>query len=157
LSPAAAARTLARSPAAGATVKPTRVLLARLPRMLRDILREIIAAQPDMVIVAEADDAEDLVAATAPYAPDVLVVGLEASETQEVAHDVLRRAPWLRVLAIEAGGRRAWLHMLRPYQMLLGEVSPSMLLDAIRQPVGPIAEVATDVAAGEARGGGRGA
>src|SRR5690349_15075019 len=72
------ARTLARSLAAGATVKPTRVLLARLPRILRDILREIIAAQPDMTVVAEVDDAEDLVAVAAPYAPDVLVVGLAA-------------------------------------------------------------------------------
>lgn len=114
-----------------------RVLLSGLPRMLRDIVAELIGAQPDMDVV-DASAVPALGAALPELArrvrPHVVIVGggHDAQARSALGDALLRQAPELRVLALGADGRRAWLYEMRPCEVPLGEVSPAVLLTAIR-------------------------
>lgn len=54
-----------------------RLMLADHHTILRSGLRRLMAAQPDMEIVAEAADAKEAISAVVEYSPDVAVIGLD--------------------------------------------------------------------------------
>jgi hypothetical protein len=108
-----------------------RVLMSGLPRILRDIVSELVAEQADMRVVgAFADDVGP--DTLAELRPDVLVLGSRAADVPALCRGLVQRRPALKVLAVEGDGRRAWLYEMRPHQTLVGEISPAALLDTIR-------------------------
>lgn len=111
----------------------TRILLTRMPRLMRDVLTEIIRSQGDMRLVGRADDVRGLPVQIRRSAPDVVVVGLEREEFPGLCRAVLRRFPEVKVLAVEERGRRLSLYELRPTRSPLGEASPGRLLAWIRR------------------------
>jgi DNA-binding NarL/FixJ family response regulator len=112
-------------------VQRIRILLGRMPRMLRDILYDAITSQTDLAVIEQADD--DALCATLSRAdPDVVVLELrEQGSRQEVA-ELLRRYPRATVLGVSPDGREAMLYALRPNVDFLYDTSPRGLLDAIR-------------------------
>jgi DNA-binding NarL/FixJ family response regulator len=100
--------------------------------MLSEIVRDSLAAQPDMEIVEGVDDirrsfqANDCV--------DVAIIGASEPNDSSLALELLQLSPSTRVLTIATNGRRATLWELRPYRVPLGEVSPESLIRAIRTP-----------------------
>ena len=110
-----------------------RVLLWSLPPILHEILTDLVEAQADMELVSTPPGATDLATAAVIAKPRVIILGLDQGETPDESREVLHRMPDTKLLAIEASGRRAWLYELRPHQVLIGEISPSGLLDTIRQ------------------------
>ena len=103
--------------------------------MLRGILTDLVSAQPDMTLIAAPSNATDLLSAAIVAEPRVIILGLDQGETDDASREVLRRMPDTKVLAIDASGRRAWLYELRPHQVLIGEISPTSLLETIRQAI----------------------
>ena len=79
-----------------------RVFLADDHRIVREGLRMLVAAQPDMEVVGEADNGRTAIALTQTLVPDVVVMdvsmpdvnGLRATETLHASH------PKVRVLAL---------------------------------------------------------
>jgi hypothetical protein len=108
-----------------------RVMLREMPQMLRDILENTIAGQPDMRLVCDtpAGGAEDH------GPPDVVIVRRARVKKAEPPGVLLRRWPAVRVLTIEARGRRAFTDELRPYRTELRQPSPTELVRAIRTAV----------------------
>lgn len=115
-----------------------RVLLARMPRLLRDILTDRIGAEADMELVGFVEPVEALAARIAESAADVVVVGTEEAEATPVWREVLARHPCTKLLAIEGVGRTASLYELRPTRTRLGEASPSSVAEWIRRAVLPV-------------------
>jgi DNA-binding NarL/FixJ family response regulator len=115
-------------------VTQIRIALTRMPRMLREILEESIAAEATMRIVGDAADAGDLAAVAARREADVIVSSVEPSEEE------LRRAfgtrPELRVIVLDPAGDRGVLHELRPERVTLGQASPQNLIAAIQEHAG---------------------
>jgi DNA-binding NarL/FixJ family response regulator len=107
------------------------VLLAEMPRMLVDIIKDIIASHEDIDVIAEFAGSNDLTQAAIRTRADVIVVGNAAGSSQDY-HELLRRRPELKILTITADGRRGYLHELQPQVISLGELSPDTLIDAIR-------------------------
>jgi hypothetical protein len=100
-----------------------RVLARDLPQMLHDIIAHAIAAEPDMALEP----------ASAPTAPDVVIVGTtDAAQLAGVAA-LLVRWPESAVIAIEPDGRNANFFELRPHRARLGEISPTDLIRLIRE------------------------
>jgi hypothetical protein len=88
-----------------------------MPQLLRDLVEQRIAEQPDMVLGGRlADLPAD--------APDVIVCG-------EGCHELLARRAGPRVLRIDEVGR-ASMHELREHTKPIGDVSPAQVVDAIR-------------------------
>src|SRR5690348_9807185 len=102
-----------------------------MPTMLRQILQEIAADAPDLVVVAELLDAQldspEVMAADA----DVVITGAEQASEATVRGLLCRSRP-LRVLGISADGRDATMYEMRPHKVLLGELAPTTLVDVLR-------------------------
>lgn len=111
---------------------PIRVLLADMPRMMRDIIRDITSSHKDIDVIAELAQRDELIEAAIRTRADVVVVGKVTGSGQDEYRDLLRKRPRLKILAISADGRRGFLHELQPRVIPLGEVSPDSLIEAIR-------------------------
>jgi len=118
-------------------LKPIRVLLAGMPRMMVDIVKDSIARYDDIDVVGEvprggAAEHDRLIdAARTAKADVILMIAAELEDTPD--YDcLLYKRPRLKILTISADGRYGFLHKLMPEVMPLGEVSPGVLVEAIR-------------------------
>jgi DNA-binding NarL/FixJ family response regulator len=111
-----------------------RILLDGMPQMLRTIIKDILSADPECEIVAEAVEQNKLGAQLSETPADVIILAvadLEAISTRLAA--LLAQYPATRIIAITSGGNRAFLYDLRPHVTPINELSPATLLSAIRQ------------------------
>lgn len=104
--------------------------------MLRDIVSQLVAEQPDMRVVGAFADHVELETLTE-LDPDVLVIGSGGANVPALCRGLVQQRPALKVLAVEMDGRRTWLYEMRPHQTLIGEISPTALLDTIRAAARP--------------------
>jgi DNA-binding NarL/FixJ family response regulator len=119
-----------RKTATGAILKPRRIILVGLPRMLNDIVTKIIAEQPDLEVVADVGCASDVAHAVADHDADLVIA--DPSCTDGAIERLVGPRSSLRLLEVEANGSSACLSELRPHRVPLGEISPERLLEAIR-------------------------
>lgn len=84
-----------------------RVLLAEDMHVVRSALAALLAAEPDLDVVAQVSDGGQVVNTVAEHRPDVAVldIGLPGRDGLEVAADLRRSAPECRVLVLTAYGR----------------------------------------------------
>ena len=108
----------------------TRILLVELPPMLRDIIAETIAMEPDMEVVAEVPDASSLMSSFERTEVGVVVVG---RDDPSLASMLLAQHPQLKILAVANHGRESSLYEMRPQREPLGEISPQRLVEEIRK------------------------
>jgi chemotaxis response regulator CheB len=107
------------------------VLLDMLPLLL-EIVKDAIAPQDDMEIVANAASGQNLDALLQAIDADVVVVKRDDVRNREQFDGFLYQHPRLRILEIIAKGRRGVVNELRPRRIALGEISTQSLLDTIR-------------------------
>lgn len=99
--------------------------------MLREIVEEVVAGQPDMELVGDGLDGGALADAAREHDAAFVVVGV--SEADHAAIEALLAArPATKVLALGEEGRRAELYELLPHREPLGEASPQRLIEVIR-------------------------
>jgi len=103
-----------------------------MPRMLSDILADVLSAEPDMEVVGVLSSRGKLRATVAETRADVVVLALGDSRLPKDCERLLRAHPRLRVLGVTSEGRRGFLFGLRPLKASLGELSPQRLVNAIR-------------------------
>jgi len=102
-----------------------------LPRLLSDIITEMIKVQPDMELVpskAPLDMRSHLLKSEA----DAVMAGLVNDELPPGCEDLMWARPSTALLGIAERGGRAVLYQLRPLVTELGEVSLEGLLAATR-------------------------
>jgi hypothetical protein len=102
------------------------VVLASMPRLLHDLVKETVEAQPDLELVGEIDEP------VLDDCPDFLVVGVETEELPEAYRELLFACPRMEVVAVTEEARLGFLYELRPQATPLGEISPTVLLEALR-------------------------
>jgi DNA-binding NarL/FixJ family response regulator len=110
----------------------TRILLVEMPRILCDILADVLSAEPDMEVVGVLSHRGKLRATVAETRADVVVLALGDSRLPEDCGRLLRAHPRIRVLGVTSEGRRGFLFGLRPLKASLGELSPQGLVKTIR-------------------------
>ncbi|HWX30116.1 MAG TPA: hypothetical protein VNZ53_22100 [Steroidobacteraceae bacterium] len=113
-------------------MKQIRIIFAKMPTMLLDILSHVVASEPDMVVMGRVEDEEDLLAAARRTQASVLVVGQTMEDEREKYGTLLLRRPKLKVVAIAGDGKTGLLYELRPQRVPLGEMSADALRRAIR-------------------------
>jgi chemotaxis response regulator CheB len=109
-----------------------RILLARVPQMLGQILQEAIAVEPDLNLVACLATDEELLPAVMRVQPDVILLGADDAVGDPGYRALLAARPQTKVLTVSANERELVLHGLRVYTDRLGEASLPGLLQAIR-------------------------
>jgi chemotaxis response regulator CheB len=80
---------------------PIRVVVANQPRLMRDLVLETIIEQPDIEIVAEITNQDEIVDVVNGTRPDFLIIALDDSDERPPLCDILlRRYPEMKILAL---------------------------------------------------------
>ena len=116
-------------------MEPIRIAFADLPRMLRDILHASLSIEPDVVVVGETSTLADLERLVNQRGVDVVMLGITDVDLPASHSTLFDVDPRVRILAIADHGRDASLYELRPHRMVLGQGSPSELMQVIRAQV----------------------
>jgi hypothetical protein len=110
----------------------TRILLHAFPPLDGDMLKRLFGAQPDMAVVAEVGDREDLVAAVREWRADVVIASARASELSDACRRLLAESTRLRVLTFAPPAASA-VFELRTCETALGDdMSAKGLVETIR-------------------------
>jgi hypothetical protein len=99
--------------------------------LLREIVRETLAREPDLDVVAEHEANVDVLEAVEGGRADFVIVGSDASADAAV-RSLVAGDLGVRAIELRADGRESVLYELRPHRVPLGEISPDTLLHTIR-------------------------
>jgi DNA-binding NarL/FixJ family response regulator len=78
-----------------------RVVVANRPRLMRELVLEAIIEQPDIEVVGEIKDEDEIVDAVERIHPDFLIIALDESNQRPFLCDtLLRRYPEMKILAL---------------------------------------------------------
>ena len=113
-------------------MEPIRIVVADLPRLLRDILRASLTAEPDMLVVGEAESFDELERLMPRVSADVVILGTTCPELPPSHYRLFALDPRVRIIAITGNGEEASIYELRPHRVVLGQGSPQELRKAIR-------------------------
>ena len=92
----------------------------------------MIVAQPDLELVLELPSTAWLGRAAAGQFTDVVVALSDSLPATDTFAEVLRRRPWIRVIAVTNEIDQAATYELEPRRTDVGELSAEALLDLIR-------------------------
>jgi hypothetical protein len=99
--------------------------------LLREIVRETVAREPDLDLVAEYEADVAVRACVERDDADFVIVGSGATEHAAVRSLVAANRS-VRALELHSDGKESVLYELRPHRVPLGELSPETLLETIR-------------------------
>jgi DNA-binding NarL/FixJ family response regulator len=89
-------------------VKKVQVLVANRPRLMRDVVLETLSEQPDIEIVGEVGNEEDILEAVEKVHPDCLIIGLDQSgQRPRLCDSLLEKHPNIRILAVSPESNRS--------------------------------------------------
>ena len=87
--------------------RPTRVLVANSPKLMREVILATLADQPGVEIVGEVSDESAILEQVHATLPDLLVIALDEHEQRPAICDrVLRVYPKLRIIAVASRADR---------------------------------------------------
>jgi hypothetical protein len=110
-----------------------RVILVQLPQLLREIVSRALLHAPDIDIVAEYEDLEQ-VARSCPFDEvEVIVAGVDRPADRSRLEDIIASHPRLRAVALREAGRNGAMWECRPQEMPLGELSTDCFVQAVRR------------------------
>jgi chemotaxis response regulator CheB len=112
----------------------TRIVLVDMPPLLREIVRDTLAREPDLDVVAEHESDVDVRSAVGETDVDFLIVGAEATTARMGVASVVGAQRGIRAIEVQSDGKESVLYELRPHRVSLGEMSPETLLRTIRTP-----------------------
>ncbi len=116
-------------------MKRIRVLVANQPRLMRQLTMATIVDQPDIELLGEVGDRDDLTDAVEHSRPDVLILAMDEKERYRVQCGfLLGRYPEMRIIALAPEQNRAsfyWAFVDIRSQAL--ESSEAGILAAVRQ------------------------
>jgi DNA-binding NarL/FixJ family response regulator len=85
-------------------VDKIKVIVASRPRLMREIVLEIVSAQPDIEVMAEVQDDSAIAELVGRLHPDWVVIALDDSDNKPSICDLLfGRYPDLKILALDSG------------------------------------------------------
>ena len=78
-----------------------RVIVASRPRLMRELVLELVSDQPDIEVMAEVQDDNKLIDLVDELRPDCVIIGLDASGNRpDICDPLLERHPNLKILAL---------------------------------------------------------
>ena len=115
-------------------MKIIKVMLASRPKILSDVIRNIIEHQPDMIIVGEVVDPIKLLYAIRVAAVDVIIVTpLKANGEPLICRHLLQEQPLLKIVTQSAKGDAAYLFQ-KGYEPLYFDTTTRQVLDISSSP-----------------------
>jgi DNA-binding NarL/FixJ family response regulator len=111
-----------------------KVLLASRPKLLSEVIRYMVARQPDMEVVSEVlDPIELMLAVKATNADVVIVTPLPANGEPHICTHLLAVYAQLKIVTQSAKGEAAYLYQSGSPKRRIEEPSEQLILGAIRE------------------------
>lgn len=120
-------------------MSPIRVVLATMPPLLGDIIRETLARDADVEIVAEISTPDEIISAVDHSDADVAVLGVAPADwvaLSSVLRDLLAEHPRLTIIALAKDGRSGYVYRHQPRGVVIDDISPRSLAQLIRSNAG---------------------
>jgi chemotaxis response regulator CheB len=117
--------------------QPIRVVVANRPRLMRELVLETIINQPDIEIIAEIHNENEIVHIVKGTQPDFLIIALDESNQRPVLCDTLLRLyPEMKILAL-APERNSSIFYWASFDIhsIQVEASQAGLLGALRRKI----------------------
>ena len=117
-----------------------RIVLARMPRLLRDLLRDALERHP-RVDVEEDQGHDDIGAIVARTRADGVILGALGDGDATARDEIVRalfQSPRTRILLVSERGASARLHELTPTHRSVSDVTPAGLGAAIHSRLAPV-------------------
>lgn len=108
-----------------------RVLLVGMSNMLSNIITAALAHPPDIVVVGNVGECEDIASEVRLSTADAVIVQVREPGAAEDFAILLRDFPALKVIAIDRTGV-GFVHQLRPYSIRIAELSADVLQSVLR-------------------------
>jgi DNA-binding NarL/FixJ family response regulator len=123
------------------TFQHVRILLAGMSNMLSSIITAALAQAPDLVVVGQIGDEEDLTTQISLTNADAVITQSGRPGAIERFVPLLRRFPELKVVAIHGASNKGFVHQLRPCSTRLSELSADVLQAVLSAPFAPVRRV----------------
>lgn len=113
--------------------KQVRVLLANGPRLMRELVRAVLAEQSDIDVIGEVENNSELATAIEQSRPDVLIIGLDENVAAHCGF-LIGQYPRLKILALAPEQNRGLLYWaVVEFRTKPVESSEAGLLGALRE------------------------
>jgi DNA-binding NarL/FixJ family response regulator len=114
-----------------------KVLLSSRPKLLSEVIRNMIEHQPDMEVTGEVIDPIELLRVSRQTPVDaVIITPLKANGEPKICHQLLDEHPRLKIVTLSAKGEAAYLHQSDLPRLRINEPSGQSILGAIREALG---------------------
>jgi len=119
-------------------MKNIKVLLSSRPKLLSEVIRNLIEHQPDMEVVGEVLDPLQLLPASRQTSVDVVIITpLRANGEPKICQLLLAEHPLLKIVTQSAKGDAAYLYQSGLHKKRIDEPSGQSILGAIRESILP--------------------
>ena len=117
-----------------------KIMLASRPKIISDVIRNIIEHQPDMIMVGEVIDPIRLLYTIRETSVDVVILTpIKANGQPKICSHLLAEHPSLIIVALSAEGEAAYLYKLNVPRLRIDNPSGQSILVAIREALLPFA------------------
>jgi DNA-binding NarL/FixJ family response regulator len=111
-----------------------KVLLAIRPRMLADVVRHLVARQPDMAVASEVINLTELLLAIRTTKAEVVIITpADADSEAGIGSYLLAAYPRLKIMVLSAKGDTAVLYESGSREKHMDDVGEAAILGAIRE------------------------
>jgi len=120
-------------------VTPIRVVLATMPPLLRDIVRQSLARDADVEVLAEVATCDEIAPAVDHASADVTVLGVTPDEwpgLSQLLRETLATHPRLTIIALTSDGRSGYVYRMQPRGVVIDDLTPRSLVQVIRANAG---------------------
>jgi DNA-binding NarL/FixJ family response regulator len=115
-------------------MKKIKVMLASRPKILSDVIRNIIELQQDMIIVGDVIDPIKLLYIMKDTVVDIVIVTpLKANGEPLICSHLLAEYPMLKIVTQSAKGEAAYLYQTGVLKKRLEDPSAQSILQVIRE------------------------
>ena len=113
-----------------------KVMLASRPKIISDVIRNMIERQPDMKLLGEVVDPIQLIVATSEREVDVVIVTpLKARREPIICRRLLEEHPNLKIVVLMDKGDAAYLYQSGADKKLIEDPGAESILDVIRDSI----------------------
>lgn len=117
-------------------MREIKVMLASRPKMISDVIRNIIDRQPDMVTVGDVVDPIRLLSATRETLVDVVIVTSFKPEGEpKICNHLLAEHPGLMIIVLIAEGKTIFVYKTDSKKERIDEPSSETIISTIRSVV----------------------
>ena len=109
------------------------VMLSSRPKLLSDVMRNLIERQPDMIIVGDVIDPIELLYVLRTTSADVIIITpLKANGYPKICIQLLKKHPQLKILILTIESKAVFIYQSGLPRKRIERPSEQIILDAIR-------------------------